>query len=99
VKQSTATRRPDFRNTFKQYEGHDLKLANMEVIWSVGKTPRQAIFSLGRARKWGKITGLKAMPSPDYDAYAWGYRFWADGTSMKAAGICVPGGVICTWWK
>ncbi len=86
------------------YEGHDLKQADMEVIWSVGRTPREAIEALCKAR-WngtleGALTPLPIDPARSDTRFTWGYRFLSDGgTSFKAAGVHVPGGVVLTWWK
>ena len=45
------------------YEGHDLKQADMEVIWSVGRTPREAIEALCKARWNGTLEGaLTPLP-------------------------------------
>lgn len=80
------------------YEGHDLHLADMDTIWAVGKTPEEAIRALCEARL-GKFGGeLTSLEGGD-ERYTWGFRFTADGTSCKAAGVHVPGGVILTWWK
>lgn len=80
------------------YQGHSLAQARMDVVWSVGTTPRKAVAALGRARRWGKLAHFEVLGGGD-TTYTWGFRFTADGTGMKAAGIHVPGGVICTWWK
>lgn len=81
------------------YEGHSLARAGMDVVWSVGSTPRRAVAALGRVRRWGKLARFEVLEGGDA-AYTWGFRFIADGgTGMKAAGIHVPGGAICTWWK
>jgi hypothetical protein len=99
MKQSILTRIPD--SLGKRYQGHDLRLADMNVIWSVGKTPLEALKALGRARRWGKLTHFNKMSDADDkdSEFTWGYRFRASGTGMKAAGIHVPGGVLVTWWK
>ena len=93
---SPATEVP--RSFGRYYEGHDLTLANMDRVWSVGKTPRQAVLALARARRWRNVHGFTKLVGGD-ESYTWGFSFWADGTSVKVAGIHVPGGVICTWWK
>jgi len=72
----------------------------LERVYSVGHDPADAIRALGERIGWGEITGL----SPQSDGVRpsleqWYCRFYADGTSMKAAGRYVPGGVILTWWK
>jgi nicotinamide riboside kinase len=54
--------------------------------------------ALGRAMRWGKIADFEVLEGGDA-SYTWGFRFTADTTGMKAAGVHVPGGVICTWWK
>ncbi len=81
------------------YNGHDLRLADMNTIWSVGRTPEEAIRALCEARLGAFGGTLTELPSEPGDPFTWGYRFTADGTGCKAAGIHVPGGVICTWWK
>lgn len=82
------------------YEGHDLQLAEMSTIWSVGRTPREAIQALCKARWSGTLEGeLTPLESGDL-SYTWGFRFRSDnGTGFKAAGVYVPGGAILTWWK
>ena len=85
------------------YEGHDLRLADMDTVWSVGRTPEEAIQSLCKAR-WdgeleGELTPLPTDPERSDPRYTWGFRFKSAGTGFKAAGIHVPGGVILTWWK
>lgn len=78
------------------YEGH--RLSDGMEIWAVGKTPLEACDALARER-WGGTVEKLGAPLPGDDTYDWGYRFWSDGTSFKAAGVNVPGGVILTWWK
>ena len=98
MQQSSATKIPDYIEGGRRYQGHDLSRASMGPIWSVGKTPRSAVRALGRAMRWGKIAHFEILEGGDA-AYTWGLRFTAGGTGMKAAGIHVPGGAICTWWK
>lgn len=95
--QSPATKKP---TPYVHYEGHDLRLADMDTIWSVGATPKDAIEALCKARWKGRIEGVLTLLEGGDPAFTWGYRFVSDeGTIFKAAGIHVPGGVICTWWK
>jgi len=79
------------------YNGHCLGLAGMETIWSVGLTPEEAIRALCAARL-GEF-GEDMTPLELTTGFTWGFRFTADGTGCKAAGIHVPGGVVLTWWK
>lgn len=65
-------------------------------VYSVGNTPKDAIEALAAKLEWGAIDNLEMLGGDGYD---WGFRFTADTTSMKAAGMNVPGGVILTWWK
>ncbi len=94
----------DPRSTLKpqhygNYEGHDLRRADMHTIWSIGATPRDAIEALCKAR-WGGTLEQLGEPLGGDTLYTWGYRFLSDnGTGFKAAGIEIPGGVACTWWK
>jgi hypothetical protein len=101
IEQSPATRRPDFFGDGSQYEGHDIRLAKMDCIWSIGRTPEDAVDALCKARfgtplegSLRPIGGVEDPTSP----YTWGCRFTSGGTHFKAAGIHVPGGVIVTWW-
>lgn len=94
---SKTTKRPDTFGDGTEYQGHDLALAGMDAIWSVGATPRDAIVALCEARWGGKLEG-ELRPLDADDAYQWGHRFTSDGTHFKAAGINVPGGVVLTWW-
>jgi hypothetical protein len=79
------------------YSGHCLGLAGMDTIWSVGVTPEEAIRALCAARL-GEF-GEDMTPLELTTGFTWGFRFTADGTGCKAAGIHVPGGVVLTWWK
>jgi hypothetical protein len=77
-------------------DAHKRSLFNEHAFFSVGKKPEQAIRAYGRHHSWGKVANLQRQESlPDH----WYYTFTASGTSMKAAGIYVTGGVIMTWWK
>jgi hypothetical protein len=67
------------------------------TIHAVGKTVKGALVSLGRDFRWGKVENIEEQTS-DVPA-RWFVRFTAGGTSMKAAGEYVRGGVIVTWWK
>lgn len=80
------------------YQGHDLRRAGMDRVWSVGKTPRQAVLALARARRWRGVGRFSVLRGGD-PSYTWGFSFVADDCWMKAAGVHVPGGAICTWWK
>jgi len=99
-----STKKPSIvGSAYPSYEGHDLRLADMDTIWSVGRTPKEAIEALCEARWDGKLES-ELIPLPDDPErsdprYTWGFRFKSAGTGFKAAGIEVPGGFICTWWK
>ncbi len=85
---------------YGNYEGHDLRRADMPVLWSVGASPRDAIEALCWARWGGTLENLGEALTGGDPLYTWGYRFTSDnGTSFKAAGIEIPGGFACTWWK
>lgn len=96
----TERRKTEKPRTYGPYEGHDLSRADMGIIWSIGATPKDAIEALCKARWDGVLEKLgESLGGGDPD-YTWGFRFTSDnGTSFKAAGISVPGGAICTWWK
>ena len=82
---------------YGHYEGCELP-PDMHV-WAVGTTPTEAVRAFIRARCGAPLDGpLKPLPGGD-PRYTWGCRFTSDGTSFKAAGVHVPGGVILTWWK
>jgi hypothetical protein len=98
MQNSPATLIPDPVEGRKYYQGHDLSRARMSAIYSVGRTTRQAVRSLARARRWGRVSCFEVLEGGD-TAYTWGLRFVACGVGMKAAGIHVPGGVVCTWWR
>lgn len=93
---SPATQIPCDRDNLDQ--GYDLSRAGMDRVWSVGKTPRQAVHALAKARGWKGVKNFTVLSGGD-ESYTWGFRFTADGCGMKASGVHVPGGVICTWWK
>lgn len=67
------------------------------TIFAVGATIEGALNALGTTNKWGDLTKIEHQPV-DVPC-KWYVRFRADGTSMKAAGEYVSGGVIVTWWK
>lgn len=67
-------------------------------VHAIGRTPDEAIYAFAEFGGWGKITEISILEDGD-PMYTWGRRFFADGTSMKAAGWSVPGGVVLTWWK
>lgn len=68
-----------------------------EEIYAVGKTPEECILAAAKKIGWGEITKITDLEGGD-KKYTWGRRFYADGTSMKAAGWEVPGGLVMTWW-
>lgn len=69
-----------------------------EELYAVGKTPEDAILALAHFKGWGDVTNITPLEGGD-PKYTWGKSFYADGTSMKAAGWTVPGGSVLTWWK
>jgi len=73
-------------------------LALQEEIHGIGKTPEEAIVAAAAHKGWGEVTKIAPLEGGD-PKYTWGRSFCADGTSMKAAGWSVPGGVVMTWWK
>lgn len=70
----------------------------LEELHAVGKTPEECIKVAAESKGWGEITKIADLEGGD-PKYTWGRSFRADGTSMKAAGWSVPGGVVMTWWK
>lgn len=68
-------------------------------IYSVGPTIERALKSLGKGIGWGKVEKVELQPSDGRPPSDWYARFCAGGTSMKAAGQYVRGGVVVTWWK
>jgi hypothetical protein len=97
---NTEHRKTEKPQPFGHYEGHDLRRADMDVIWSIGATPKDAIEALCKARWGGTLEHLgEPLTGGDPD-YTWGYRFTSDdGTGFKAAGVEIPGGYVVTWWK
>lgn len=71
--------------------------AFIDDLHAVGRMPEEAIVSLAHFKGWGEVTKFSALEGGN-PLYSWGRRFLADGTSMKAAGWEVPGGVVVTWW-
>jgi hypothetical protein len=69
-----------------------------EEIYAVGQTPEECILAAAEAKGWGEITKITLLEAGD-EKFTWGRRFYANGTSMKAAGWEVPGGLVMTWWK
>jgi hypothetical protein len=85
---------------YGNYEGHDLRRADMDIVWSVGATPEDAIQALCEARWGGTLEQMGEALEGGDKLFTWGYRFLSDnGTSFKAAGVHIPGGVALTWWK
>ncbi len=72
--------------------------ALQEDIHAVGKSPEECIIAMAEFKGWGEVTKITNLEGGD-PKYTWGRRFYADGTSAKAAGWEVPGGFILTWWK
>ncbi len=68
------------------------------TVYSVGRTPEEAIEALAKELQWGAIDNMAGLEGGSAE-YQWGRSFTADTTSMKAAGVFVPGGVVITWWK
>lgn len=88
------------------YEGHTIP--DDMTVWSIGLTPRDAVQAFCRVRLEGELEGeLSPLEGDSWShrrvgrdpRFTWSCRFLCDGTSFKAAGIDVPGGVILTWWK
>ena len=74
------------------------RLALQDEIYAVGKTPEDCILAAAKAQGWGDVTKVTDLEGGDKQ-FTWGRRFLANGTSMKAAGWAVPGGLVLTWWK
>jgi len=91
-------REEEILRTLSEVAQEARRTALAEEIFAVGKTPEEAIRALALALDWGEITKISNLEGGDA-RYTWGRRFLADGTSMKAAGWDVPGGVVLTWWK
>ena len=71
-------------------------LAPFQRVYAVGADPECALGALGKKIGWGKLDHFR-FESASFGS--WYCRFTADGTSMKAGGRYVPGGVIVDWWK
>lgn len=87
--------------TYGHYEGWVFDDPDGRV-WSVGETPEECVIALAKARGWGEVdmSKFRDLPEdPDENLYHWGVAFYAGGTSFKAAGQNVPGGLVLTWWK
>lgn len=67
-------------------------------VFAAGATPEDAIRSYAEAMGWGEVTSLADLPGGE-PCFTWGRSFTAGGTSFRAAGWDVPGGVVVTWWK
>jgi len=82
------------------YEGFGFeKPEGLNRIYAVGLTPFEAICAFAHARGIGEVDPSSLQPLDGESKWHWGRRFVADGTSFKAAGQRVPGGVVITWWK
>lgn len=83
---------------FKEKGPTDFRREFHLTIHSVGTTVEKAIRALANdGRGWKTITDIEFQPTDK--PCEWYVRFWANGTSMKAGGEYVNGGVILTWWK
>lgn len=83
---------------FRDKRPTDFRRSYEKTIYAVGTTVERAIKALASdGRGWKNIKDITFEPvdSP----CEWYVRFWANGTSMKAGGQYVNGGVILTWWK
>jgi hypothetical protein len=72
--------------------------ALLEDLYAVGKTPEECIRAYAASQDFGPVETITELEEGD-PKYTWGRRFYVGGTSMKAAGWAVPGGVIMTWLK
>lgn len=68
-------------------------------IHAVGTSIASALRALGRGTGWGKVADIEIEVDPNNSPAQWFVRFTAGGTSMKASGEYVNGGVVVTWWK
>ncbi len=73
-------------------------MADPPTYYAFGTSPEDAIGTFAETQGWTDATIGEAIHGGD-DRYTWGFHWRADGTSMKAAGWHVPGGVVLTWWK
>jgi hypothetical protein len=81
------------------YEGHDIHLTNTEAIWSVGRTPEEAVAAFCVARFGGAPERTVESTSPARTGtHTWWCDFRCGGADHRGAGITVPGGAIMTWW-
>lgn len=67
-------------------------------VFAVGNTIENALYSLAETNNWGIIRNITLQPNEGAPCN-WYVRFKSEGTSMKASGEYVTGGVIVTWWK
>lgn len=82
---------------FQKRKQDDFRRSFVLEIYAVGRTVEAALKELGKTLGWGKVAKIsfQEMGVP----CEWMVRFTAGGTSMKASGQYVTGGVIVTWWK
>lgn len=85
---------------YDRYVRAPYRLAKDHVhgVFAVGRTPEEAIDSYAVAVGWGELEDIADLTCGD-PCFTWGRTFTAGGTSFKAAGWDVPGGVVLTWWK
>lgn len=85
------------RKTFREKRPTDFRRSHQLEIYAVGATIEKAIRALATdGRGWKNIKDITFEPVDK--PCEWYVRFWANGTSMKAGGEYVNGGVILTWW-
>lgn len=78
---------------------YELESVQRYAPMAFGKTPEDAIKALAKSKGWGKVVMGDVLEGGDDKRFTWGFRFHAGGTSFKAAGGDMPGGVTLTWWK
>jgi hypothetical protein len=100
VKEYSATFPDDYGSMRQDFSGRiDVsRLSPLGGIYAVGATPSEAIAAFAQSRGVREVEMGEALDG-DAEKFDWGYRWTADTTSMKAAGINVPGGCVMTWWK
>lgn len=81
------------------YECHQMS----SPIYAIGNKPEDAINAWCIAyfgMEPSDLTPLNNKYDSNFEMnWSWCYTFVCDGTSFKAGGINIPGGVVMTWWE
>ena len=82
---------------FVERKAQDFQRSFALTIYAVGNTVYEALQALGKSLDWEPVTDIQWQTTDQ--PCTWYVRFQVDGTSMKATGEYVTGGVVVLTWK